>query len=487
MNITPAVWKESILLSKPSNEDKTADIERFKGAFKDINIKVPFSLFKPISSLMKKEDCHASVTLCAINEFEYRLIALNQGEIYGIAFDIGSTNICARLVDLNKNETVLYAQEKNPQVDFGADILSRMFYAMTHGGAILHKCLIDCINNIIERLLSGVNARYNALVAVVFAGNTVMSHFLMDLPVENIPISPYVPVVHTPGFLRPSDIGLCANPEALVYVFPNVGSYVGGDTVAGILSTGIYVQNGVHMLIDAGTNVEVVIGNNEWLLVGAGAAGPAYDEGIAAIGKGAYPGAISNVSINPKTLKPSVSTIGDVLPIGICGSGMISLIAELYKHGIINNKGVFIRGQTGVISAEEGSAFLIYNEHRQFLVYEYEIENFMSSKAAMLTMVNVMAGAVGMSVDDMEKIIITGALGNGIKLEHAKTIGLLPPLHNSKFIAVENAALEGAELLLKNRLLFGDIYNITKLITYKEMNEDQTFMNEFPAAKFIPI
>lgn len=469
------VYNKQVEITPPSTLDKTAHTERLKEA---LAADIPFGLYK--KSVVASQCVDAAIGRFSNLE---RLIALNEQQLLGVAIDVGSTNICASLFDLETGEKQAYGEIPNSQLEYGSDILTRMFHAMTKESDALHRCLINDINT----LVSFFGIKTSNIMAMTVTSNTVMTHFLLDLPVNTLPVSPYVPVVHSPGFISPLDLGLNMSPDGLLYVFPNVGSYVGGDTVAGILSTAMYKSDGVCMLIDAGTNVEVALGNMEWILVGAGAAGPAYDEGILSIGMGARAGAIYDVRIDKNSLFPTLLTIEDVAPKGVCGSGLISFVSEAFKCGIINNKGFFVEGKKGVISTEKGPAFSLYtSSDKEYIIYEYEIENFMSSKAAMLTMVKVMAASVGMEAEEIEKITITGALGGGIVLDDARTIGLLPHLSDDTYKSVKNTALKGAEMLLLDYELFPHIEQITNMLTYKEMNEDQLFMNEFTAGKFIP-
>ncbi|MBF0609159.1 MAG: ASKHA domain-containing protein [Candidatus Magnetobacterium sp. LHC-1] len=485
-NINALVWKEDIELSHPTEVDKQADTERLLQGINRHPVYIPLGIVRQLPALLRASDYSISVAM-GWDGHCYRVISLNPAVLFGVAIDLGSTNIAGRLVDIQSGRLLQTSQASNPQLAFGSDILTRMFYAASAKDNALHVVLVEAVRALIRDLVDAGGVSSQDVVAVTIAGNTVMTHFLLDLPTDNIPVSPYVPAIHAPGFIRGDELALGINGEALVYVFPGTGSYVGGDLVAGVLATGLYLSDRPQVLIDVGTNAEVAVGCKDWILVGAGAAGPAFDEGVARAGRRAAPGAIYHVDIEPATARVTVRTFDGLPPDGICGSGMVSLVASLYRAGLIDNRGAFVPGEAIISDAQGQYAFVIHDDGtNRIVINQGDIDTFMLTKAAMFTLFYVLIGSVGVTFDDIGRLYLTGALGTGIDPDAAITLGLIPDFPKDRVEAITNSSVLGAEALLLDRSLLKDIDTITGLITYKEMNEDGEFMREFLSARFIP-
>ncbi|MCG6552948.1 MAG: ASKHA domain-containing protein [Candidatus Magnetominusculus sp. LBB02] len=485
-------WKFTAALPQPSLKDNASDAERLTAASGYKNLDIPLSIQRRLPAYLRANDFTVEGVLvrqwsggCGVT----KLASIGQGlpGPYGVALDIGSTNIWGQLVDLSTSAVLGRQVMTNPQTRYGADILTRIFYTMKEGTAALHECLIAAVNAVIKSLCEEAGVDAASIFAVVAAANTTMTHFLLNLPVDNIPVSPYIPSVNSPGFQPPSGMGIEINPEGIIYLFPNVGSYVGGDIVSGIIASALYKSEAPCVLIDIGTNVEIAVGTKDWILVGAGAGGPAFDEGISEIGGRAASGALCDVSLD-SDMNVRLQTIDGAQPASICGTGMVSLVASLFNAGIIEQNGALIGGRPNVISDSNGVGFLLSADGggRRLIVYQTEINNFLLSKAAMFTLLSVMVRAVELDFSDIDRIILTGALGTHMKAEHVRTLGLLPDMPESRIVHTENASLSGAGMLLCNSALLEDIAVITNLITYKEMNEDPAFMNDLQGAMFIP-
>jgi uncharacterized 2Fe-2S/4Fe-4S cluster protein (DUF4445 family) len=325
------------------------------------------------------------------------------------------------------------------------------------------------------------------ILGVTVAGNTIMSHFFLSLDVTNIPISPHIPAVNHGLFLNAEEIGLAVHKNAVVYIFPNAGSYVGGDIISGIISSGIYREEHPSLFIDAGTNVEVTLGCRDWIMVGAGAAGPALEGGVAHIGKKADRGAISSVRIDRLRREIEFNVISGGEPSGICGSGLIDLVSEMFSVNIIDQAGKFTGSGNGIIEKDGGKAYQLYKtDERELYLTEAEIKNFLFSKAAMFSFLYVFVRSVGLTFRDINKVFIGGALGCNINLENAITIGMLPDMPRERFVPLGNSSLKGAEMVLLNKDLTSEIDDMLPKVTYREMSEDGELMNVFPGALFIP-
>ncbi len=479
--MNPLVFLKKITLSAPSDVDKRADEQRIRDELDLQPLEIPLSILRRIAAYKGGE------LSCIIGRERhgYRLIEIGAVSSYSIALDIGTTNLVAVLYNNISESVVSEIKIENPQIEFGSDILTRMHYSMMGRAEEVNQYLMDGVNAAIIKLSDGAGIDVRDIHALVAAGNTVMSHFFLGLDVSSIPVEPFVPVVRKPGFFDAFDLDLCINPGALVYLFPNAGSYVGGDIIAGIFASGMLDSDDTCVLIDVGTNAEIVIGNRDWMLVGAGAAGPALEEGIAGIGKRAESGIIYNVEISDK--ETVCKTFNNAWPEGICGSGMVSLIYEMHCNGIIGDDGVLNPEHDGVSTENGERTFtLSCSPGNGLVVKQTELENFLSSKAAMFTLLLVLFRAVGLGFGDVHKVYVAGALGNGIDARKAAGIGMLPSWSAEDIVPLGNASLKGALMILKDSSLLDREDEVTDSITYKHMHDDPEFMKEFRGAQFIP-
>ncbi|MBI4683180.1 MAG: DUF4445 domain-containing protein [Nitrospirae bacterium] len=470
-----------IMIPHLSEDDKRADEQRIRDALGLKPLDIPLQILRKIP-LQKG---HELSCIVGRNGPGYKLIEISAGTSCSIALDLGTTNLVGALFDNVSQRVISELKLENPQTTFGSDILTRMHHAMLDKAEEVSKCLLNGVNDLIGRLCNKAGIERHNIHALTVAGNTVMSHFFLGLDVSRIPVAPFVPVVRKPGFFKASDLHLNIHSEAIVYVFPNAGSYVGGDIVAGILASGMFDSENPSVLIDVGTNAEIVIGNREWLLVGAGAAGPALEEGIAGIGKRAERGIIYDIEIRDDDME--CKTFDNAPPEGICGSGIVSLVYEMYRTGIIGNDGRLNPGHKGVdILNGELSFAISCTSGDRLVIKQTEIDNFLRSKAAMFTLLLVLIRSVGLRFSDIRNVRVAGALGNGIDVRKAAGIGMLPDWTAEVIIPIGNASLKGALMILKDSALLAREDEITDRITYRHMHDDPEFMKEFSGAIFIP-
>jgi len=290
--------------------------------------------------------------------------------------------------------------------------------------------------------------------------------------------------VKTPGFRTAGELGLSLSPAAPVYVFPNAGSYVGGDITAGIIATGMHAAERTAVLVDVGTNAEVVIGNREWIIVGAGAAGPALEEGISRIGRRARRGVVYDVEL--KDHEVSCKTFDGAAPEGICGSGMISLVHALFREGVIDQTGSFLDDPRVLLADGERSFRIPCDGGEGLLITQTEVRNFLRSKAAMFTLLLTLTRSVGIGFGDVEHVYVAGALGNGIDVRKASEIGMVPAWPAGTIEARGNTSLAGCRMLLADSGLAATANDLAERITYKHMHDDPEFMREFLGAVFLP-
>lgn len=498
----PLAKKYFLRLEAPGNADFTADLERVAGVLKESGIEdmeVPLGVAAQLPGVLRSTDFQVTATLAFTDK--PRLVDIEAGDVsgrnFGLAIDLGTTNVVGALLDLNSGSSVGELSETNPQVACGEDILSRIHHCLKEGGLEeLQVMATACINGIAARLAETAGIAPDKISCVSVSGNTTMAHLFLGLDPYNICRAPYVPVANRFGMFRAGELGLSVNPHAPVYVLPNVGSYVGGDVLAGVLVSGMRGSREVSLLVDVGTNAEIIIGNRDWLMACAGAAGPALEGGVVRFGMRASPGAIERVSIDPETFEPAYTVIGGEKagkPKGLCGSALIDLLAELFLTGLIDGRGKFrdgvppsrikeVYGRKAyvVVPAEESA------EGVDIVFTEADIENLVRTKAAMYTALNVVTRELGIAFGELENFYIAGTFGAYIAADKAVAIGMVPDIEPGRFRLLGNSSLAGAMEVLLSRDKMREIEEIASMITYKELNVSSDFMNEFRAAMFLP-
>ncbi len=496
----PLVEAVALELPQPSLGDNTGDADRLVRALAHKGIAPvrfrPSQMGRLVRS-MRSGNFRFSVVIGSVDS-GWEILDIVPGTsappVLGFAVDLGTSGIVFRLIDIPGRKVLSENAILNPQIPFGEDILSRILFARTEEGlrAIREPLLDACRLSMRDAVASSGFSPEN-VYAVSCAGNTAMSHFFWGLDPSNICREPYIPAANSFPMSRAVEIGLDCLPNALLYLFPNVGSYVGGDVIAGILATGLHESSEPRMLIDVGTNAEVILGNSEWLLACAGAAGPALEGGVGECGMPAVPGAIDRVRIDRDSLAPSWRVIGDEKPSGLCGSGLIDLVAEMFAAGIITVQGKFppeIRSPR-IRETAEGRVYVVAEPsqtlHRKSIVIsEIDIGVFLKSKAAMYTILSVISGKVGLTFGQIQSIYIAGNFGNRIDPEMAVRIGMIPDLPLETYRGIGNSSVLGASMLLLDRTISDMAEQVRSRITYVELNVNFELMNEFRGALFIP-
>ncbi len=411
-----------------------------------------------------------------------------------VALDLGTTHLEASLLDLLTGDVLAQANIANGQIEYGTDILTRIHFAATDTGLqTLQQGVISCINILFEQLSTGADISPCDLRALAVSGNTTMVHFLLQIDPATLCREPYIPLVNSPDICHGRDLGLAMDGWAPVWIMPSVGSYFGGDLISGIIASGLDDRAGIAMLIDVGTNAEVVLGNGEWLIACAGAAGPALEGGIAKMGMRAGPGAIDKVRIDPGMGQVSYETLGGGRPVGICGSGIIDLVAALYLARIIDVRGKFQRkfGGDRLIDGPDGPAFVVAPAreaagNQPVTFTQVDLDAMMRSKAAMYSILTTLIAQVGLEFTDLEQIFVAGSFGKHIDPRQAITLGMMPDLPLHVFNPIGNSSLAGAEEVLRSRQSRERCLALPGKITYLELNVNQEFMIRFSGCRFIP-
>ena len=435
-----------------------------------------------------------NVTFKYIEE-KYNIKSTNDdSQIFGLAVDLGTTTVTAILVDLTNGKIIAKADIGNSQMIYGADVIHRIIEQNKPGGIIkMQKTIVnDTLLPLIQNLCDITGITQNQIHKVTIASNTTMNHLLLGVDANPIRLEPYVPVFLTHEPFDPELIGLSLAQECKIILTPNVGSYVGGDITSGTLASMIWDTSELSVLIDLGTNGEMVFGNNEFLMTCACSAGPAFEGGSISCGQRATVGAIEACVINTDTMEPALKIIGNNKPTGICGSGIIDIVAELYSTGIINGKGKFIRESSRIIYDDYGTGryILAYAENTEtgndIFISEIDIDNFIRAKAAVYSALISLIEPVGYTFDDINCVKIAGGIGSGININNAIKIGMLPKVTEDKYQYIGNSSLAGAYAMLVFSQANKDLSDIADNMTYLELSAEPGYMDKFIAACFIP-
>ena len=416
------------------------------------------------------------------------------GATWGLAIDVGTTSNVIYLVNLETGDVVDTAADYNGQITRGEDVISRIVYAGKDGGlSELQSLVLGTLNRLIERVCRRQHLEPEVISKVVIAGNTTMMHLLLALPPEVIRKSPFVPTINHIPPLVARDIGLKAHPEASLDCLPGVASYVGADITAGIVASGLDRAGALTMFIDIGTNGEIVLGDGSWLISCACSAGPAFEGAGVRFGMRATAGAIEEVWIDQKTLEPTIRVIGKEKPRGICGSGLIALLSEMFVTGVVDKGGNFnlAANHSRIRPGDHGGEYVVVrgsetSDGRDIVITKVDVDNLLRSKAAIYAGFSVLAQSVGLSLADVQDFIIAGAFGQYINIEKAIQIGLLPDMPWERFKFLGNTSVLGAYMALLSPKAREQIAEAASKLTYLELSADNSFYDQFTSALFLP-
>ena len=500
----PAFQKKFLKLPPATLSDNVCDLSRLEqGLSRQYglrNLTLDFLLTRKLAKAMRQEDFQVTATLdfAQRRSRNPRLVDIEPGDTTGrhfaLAVDIGTTTVWVQLLDLAKGEIVGHAADYNGQLSYGDDVISRIVHSQKEGGLeTLQKAVVNTINKVTQELLKRHRLPVEEISHLTLAANTTMTHLLYAIDPKNIRLSPYTPAAcHVPP-VRASHLGIELPKHVFIYSVSSVSSYVGGDIVAGALASGIYKEPKLTLYIDIGTNGEIVVGNQEWLACAACSAGPAFEGGGIRYGRRAARGAVEEVSVNPQTAEPMFMTIDMVKPKGICGSGLINLLAALLEGNILGPNGRFREDldTSRIRESEDGREYVLAwadqtASGEDLTVSELDIENLMRAKAAMFAGYLTLIDSVGLKLQDIEQVILAGAFGSFINLENAIAIGLMPDLPRERFQFVGNGSLMGATLLAFSRDLLEEERRVADMMTNFELSETPGFMDHYIAALFLP-
>ncbi len=503
--LNPIVAKTFLSLVKPSLDDQSSDLARLEKEYatridsdhgpecRKIGINLSLSELCSLAGTLRTGAF--SATVVSINGC---VTAVEPGDTtavnYGVAFDIGTTSVVGYLIDLNTGLEAGVYSVANPQHIYGSDVITRISHTMNDAGKLaeMNRSIIDGINLIISSLAEKAAISINDIYAATFAGNTTMMHFLMNIPAEGIASAPFIPVTTKMHFWNTKDLGIRINSNGTIVVLPSVSAYIGADTVAAVLSSGMYEHDSVSLLIDIGTNGEIVLGNRECLYSCSAAAGPAFEGARIRNGISSINGAIDRVKLIPDY---GFTTIGGANAVGICGSGIVDAVAELLVTGIIDENGTF----TGDVSEEitsdlqallkekiikinGQSAFLLAKQEEcaagtDIAITQRDVRELQNAKAAIAAGIRILSKESGISLEDVKNVYLAGGFGSYIDIGNALKIGLLPKELEGRIEAVGNAAGIGAVECLLSWKMLKEADTVKSRIKYIELSSSKDFMD----------
>ena len=490
-------------MDAPSEADTMPDIERLTWAIQTaapeaLSVKVPYCVMRKLAATLREHDFQVCVkgemkddtfTCMEIGAFEDTTLA-------GCAIDIGTTTVSMVLVDLTSGKILAKGSSGNGQIRYGADVINRIIESSRAGGkkklqdAIVKETLTPIIANLCKS--AGINA--NSILRLCVGANTTMNHLLVGVDADPVRMDPYIPSFFGWEGLLAGDLHLPANPLAPVIIAPNIGSYVGGDITAGTLATMMWDKDEMTLFIDLGTNGEIVFGNRDFLMSCACSAGPAFEGGDISCGMRATDGAVEAVVIDKNTMEPTLTVVGDAgqKPVGICGSGIIDIISELYRCGIINAKGMFIREGDRVRRDQHGMGRYVLataeesETGREVSINEVDIDNFIRAKGAIYSDIDTLLQSVDMTPDCIDQVLVAGGIGSGINMKNAVNIGMLPDVELEKYRYIGNSSLTGAYAMVMSDMATQKCHEVGANMTYLELSTYPGYMDSFVAACFIP-
>jgi uncharacterized 2Fe-2S/4Fe-4S cluster protein (DUF4445 family) len=488
---SPMTFSGHVTMEEPTLVDSVGDFERVLRALEIDEASIPLSELKRLPGMLRGNKWKLDVVTGAQDLGNGIVSFCDVGSRnVGAAVDIGTTTVVLSLVNLRSGRLLSTVSEYNRQMKAGDDVISRISYAEEGGLAELRDLVVSTINLLVKeaRASSARPVDEREITSFAIAGNTTMIHLLLGLDPRGIRYEPYVPVTNAPPVIRSKLLGLGGNEQALVYCIPGRAGFVGGDITADIVASGLHKHKQLSLLIDVGTNGEVVLGNKELMVACSTSAGPAFEGGEVACGMRAMNGAIERVSVSEKT--PSYEVIGGNRPLGICGSGLIDVMAQLFKAGTIDKKGrIQDFADERVRRAEQGAEYVLVpssNGSKEIKLSDDDLANILRTKAAVFAGCKVLLRSLDRRFKDVQKVYVAGGFGNYIDIENAITIGLLPDLPRKRFKFIGNAALGGAVQCLLSAEKRKEAQAVYEALTYLELSTSSSFFDEFSSASFLP-
>ena len=473
----PVVKKLSLKIEPPSF-DSNGDFERLKSSVKK-DLFIPRKLAEKLSDFLRENSWSIDLAITDNEILDFPL-----KKIYGIAVDIGTTTVVLALVDLEDGKIVDVVSCYNSQINYGDDVITRIIFTEenSQGLKILRKCIVDDINALINTVLTRNNE--GEIYCVFISGNTTMCHIFWGISPKYIRQEPYTPTMNYYPVWKASDSNLLLKPQIPLYTMPSVAGYVGGDIVSGVLTTGLYKSHDISLFIDIGTNGEIVIGNKDFLITASTSAGPCFEGSGISCGMRATEGAVESFSYDQNTDEFDIKVIGNEAPRGICGSGMIDILSELFSKKVIDQKGKFVADKSKHIRIIDNEARFVISS--DCYITQSDIDNIIRAKAAIYAGISTLLEEVGLNEKEIKKIYIAGGFGEFLNIKKAIKIGMLPNLPEERFIFLGNTSLTGAVLCLLSKNFWDLANELAQKMTYIDLSRSKKFMDEYVSALFLP-
>ncbi|MHC5038061.1 MAG: ASKHA domain-containing protein [Planctomycetota bacterium] len=485
-------------LSPPDRKDAISDLDRLRRC---LNAENPFEriytdidVVRTLPHVLREAGYQVTVTLGKRGGRSAEILSLSPGNVadrnFGAAVDVGTTTLVVHIVDLSTGETVGRAASLNSQARFGDDVITRIFHAGRPGGLVeLQETVVQDLNRLLKAACREAEIETGDVSCMQVAANTTMTQILLNVDPAYIRKEPYVATANFFPQVQARSLGLAIHPAAMVSTVPGVASYVGGDVVAGVVACGMATREAVTLFIDLGTNGEMVLGNREWLACTSCSVGPAFEGSGITHGTRAGPGAIQEVELSDGGERLAFSTIGDAEVTGICGSGLIDLLAGLRGAGVLDRSGRFQEGEapTRLRKGPEGLEYVVSRgADREILLTQPDVDNLVRSKAAVYAACSLLVKRMGLTFDELDQVIIAGGFGNYLDIDRAVRIGLLPDQPREKFVFVGNSSLAGAKIGLRFESARDHARKVNPMMTYIELSGDNAYHEEFVSALFLP-
>ncbi len=499
VELMPAVRNVTVHVEKPSLEDAGGDVDRLLESLKrkiGREIRIDYEALKRASKAIRDGDWKVTATLWMNRE----VISVNSDagydRLYGLAVDVGTTKVAAYLLDLNTGGIVAASSRMNPQIPYGEDVISRITYIMKDEEKnlkTLHKRVIECVNDMIVDLCGEAGVSPEDIYDVTIVGNTAMHHIFLGLSPKYVSLSPYPAALQSSINIKAREVDVKVNPGAYVHALPNIAGFVGADAVADALATEIHESEEISILVDIGTNTEVILGNRERLIACSCASGPAFEGAHIKHGMRAATGAIEHVWINPEDLEANYSTIDDARPRGLCGSAVIDAVAWMLRVNIISWDGRFNMDlDTRRVRVKDGNPEFVIawkdesEAGEDIVITQRDVREIQLAKAAIYTGISILMKNMNVDLDDIGRVYVAGAFGNYIDPESGRIIGMLPDIPLRRIEFVGNTAGSGARATLKSTEMRRKAEIIAKQIEYVELGADPNFQREFIKALYLP-
>nr|WP_296155248.1 corrinoid activation/regeneration protein AcsV [uncultured Blautia sp.] len=492
-----------VKMDPPSLDDTMPDVERLtRGLRKYMNLKrvrVPYAVLRKLPDVLRKSNFSVKCVVRTTPDdmFVYDVFDSSQDVIVGgLAVDIGTTTVSAVIINMETGEILAKSSSGNGQIRYGADVINRIIETTKPGGIkkLQDAVIKETINPMIHEMCKSINLSESQIYRMCVASNTTMNHLFAGINADYLRQEPYIPAFFKTNSMFASDVGIEINQDAHIIMAPNIGSYVGGDITAGTLVSMIWNRPEFSLFIDLGTNGELVFGNSDFMMSCACSAGPAFEGGDISCGMRATDGAIEACTIDKDTMEPTYKVVGEpgTKPVGLCGSGIIDVISELFMTGIINPKGKFVREGKRVRHDHYGmgSYVIAFEEEagsvKDVEITEVDIDNFIRAKGAIFSAIRTMLSSLDFDVSMIDDVYVAGGIGSGINMQNAVNIGMFPDVPLEKFHYIGNSSLTGAYLMLLSTPAEKKTYELASNMTYMELSTVPTYMDEFVGACFIP-